>query len=103
MRRVHQELQLGAIGKFGSFTSGGVLLNRLAQVVQNLIDLMSSKDSISPEPSTVMKHVKSPFMAAVLICAKPRISVVKFPAMVLTAILFGVRSVKTTLHNSAEC
>lgn len=43
MRCVHQELQLGAIGKFGSFTSGGVLLNRLAQVVQNLIDLMSLK------------------------------------------------------------
>lgn len=43
MRRVHQELQLGAIGKFGSFTGGGVLLNRLAQVVQNLIDLMSLK------------------------------------------------------------
>lgn len=43
VRRVRQELQLGAIGKFGSFTSGGVLLNRLAQVVQNLIDLMSLK------------------------------------------------------------
>lgn len=43
MRRVRQELQLGATGKFGSFTSGGVLLNRLAQVVHNLIDLMSLK------------------------------------------------------------
>lgn len=42
VRRVRQ-LQLGAIGKFGSFTSGGVLLNRLAQVVHNLVDLMSLK------------------------------------------------------------
>lgn len=43
MRRVLQELQHGAIGEFGSFTSGGVLLNRFAQVVHNLIDLMSLK------------------------------------------------------------